>query len=238
MTAQLVQSATPHPEHPPAATAHAAAPDAHDTTLAAILRGENPTALERLIFFSDAVFAIAITLLALEIRLPEGAGALGDQILALAPNILAFILSFLVIGSYWVAHHRICQYLARYDTGLLWHNLLFLMGIALMPFTSGLIARHGDTTTAVAFYAATLTLAGAFLSAFWLHATRRGLALPDLPPRLIRAHTLRLLSAPTLFLSSIALAFVNPYLAEASWLLLLVIRPVARHLGEEAAPAT
>ncbi|MCA9908698.1 MAG: DUF1211 domain-containing protein, partial [Anaerolineae bacterium] len=97
---------------------------------------QNRLGLERLIFFSDAVFAIAITLLALEIRLPPSTEealsdqALLDALLALGPRYLAYALSFWIIGAFWIAHHRRYRTINRYDGRLLQLNLLLLMVLA------------------------------------------------------------------------------------------------------------
>src|SRR3712207_765145 len=87
--------------------------------------------LERLIFFSDAVFAIVMTLLVLEIRVPEvppglAAAQVPGKVLALWPKFFSYVLSFLVTGTYCIAHHQTFQYVRSYDRTLLWLNLLFL----------------------------------------------------------------------------------------------------------------
>ncbi|HET8626611.1 MAG TPA: TMEM175 family protein [Thermomicrobiales bacterium] len=196
-----------------------------------------PTALERLVFFSDAIFAIAITLLALDIRVPDPAGTtaaeLPRQVLALAPNIVSFAVSFLVIGSYWLAHHRIFHAIVRYDHRLLWLNLLFLLCIAFMPFPSALLGRYGDTQFAVVFYAAFLALTGALLTGLWVYAAAGHRLVPrGLDRDLIRDNTVRTLASSAIFLASIGLSFVHPYAAEASWLAIVLIRPVVAHLDE------
>lgn len=86
-------------------------------------------------FFSDAVFAIAI----LEIRVPHlGAEARGRELLVgvlqLLPKLIGFAVSFMVVGSMWIEHHRIFRHIERHDDGLLWRNLLFLLMVAFMPF--------------------------------------------------------------------------------------------------------
>src|SRR6266700_2287276 len=96
---------------------------------------EKDSALERLVFFSDAIFAIAITLLALDIRLPSLSPNVTDtdlfnQLLAIGPKYYSFSISFLAIGLYWLGHHRMVQYMARYDAILLLLNFLLLMCIA------------------------------------------------------------------------------------------------------------
>src|SRR5512136_2762438 len=97
--------------------------------------------LERIIFFSDAVMAIAITLLILEVRLPEGAApdGVGRQVLALWPKYLGYSVSFWVIALYWVAHHRCFLYIRAYDRRLIYLDFLFLLFIAFMPFPTGLL---------------------------------------------------------------------------------------------------
>ncbi|MGN6360950.1 MAG: TMEM175 family protein [Thermomicrobiales bacterium] len=199
--------------------------------------GQNETALERLIFFSDAVFAIAITLLALEIRLPDTAAAdataLAHQVLDLAPNMIAFVITFLVIGSYWLAHYRIFHYITRYDSRLLWLNLFFLLCIAFMPFPSGLLARHGDTRFAVTFYAVFLAITGLILSVIWLYATWRSrLVPPGLSATIVRDNALRLLAAAGIFLGSLVLVFWRPYAVEGSWLLLILVRPIVERFDD------
>src|SRR3954451_206688 len=89
---------------------------------------EGSLGLERVIFFSDAVFAIVITLLVLpltaEIELPEGARDLAQQVWELWPRVLSFVVSFLVIGQFWIAHHHMFTHVRRYDQALLWFNLV------------------------------------------------------------------------------------------------------------------
>jgi len=96
-------------------------------------------AFERMLFFSDAVFAIAITLLVIEIKvpvLPHGATdrELGFALVGLIPRFVGFIISFFLVGQTWVEHHRIGRQLQRYERGLLWSNLWMLFFVAAMPF--------------------------------------------------------------------------------------------------------
>jgi uncharacterized membrane protein len=188
---------------------------------------------ERLVFFSDAVFAIAITLLALEIHVPQlppsaSEADLARELLALWPNYLGFVISFLVIGNYWIAHHRMFRYIVRYDAALLWLNLLFLMTIAFLPFLNGLLGEYGDERTVVIFYAGVLTVTGLLSTVTWVYASHRGrLVEPDIDPRLVRLFTVRAISVPIVFLISIGLAFISPQLAIYSWGLLFLIRPLA-----------
>jgi uncharacterized membrane protein len=184
--------------------------------------------LERLIFFSDAVFAIAITLLALDIRLPSGGEAPSNaqllaQLLGLWHKYLAYMISFLAIGSFWMAHHRRFRYIKRYDRGLLILNLLFLMVIAFVPFPTSVISESGNRTATV-FYALTMTLAGLMLTAIWWYATRHNrLTDPHLDAQQRRRQLMALFLTVALFVLSIGLAFLNENLARLSWLLVVPI---------------
>lgn len=119
-------------------------------------------ALERLVFFSDAVMAIAITLLIIEIEvphLPRGTSnaEFGQALLELVPNFFAFALSFLVIGRFWIGHHQLFGKLHRYDKRLLWPNLLFLMAIVFLPFATALLGSNlGQVVPALVYNLALL----------------------------------------------------------------------------------
>ena len=135
----------------------------HDTALDHHDRTEFQ--LERLILFTDAVFAIAITLLAIEIRFPEIHHFPTDAdiwrgLLALVPRLLGFIIGFAIIAQYWTAHHRIFRFVRNYDIRLLWLNILFLFFIVLMPFSSGLFSSYGIVRAAFVIYAINIMLAG------------------------------------------------------------------------------
>lgn len=187
--------------------------------------------LERLIFFSDAVFAIAITLLTLNIRLPAEISAMSngqllDQLLGGWRNYLAYAIGFLAIGSFWVAHHRRFRFIKRYDRGLLMLNLLLLMIIAFVPFSTSVISESGNRTATI-FYALTMTLAGLMLTAVWWYASRHNRLTDsqlDAPQR--RRQFVALFLTVGLFLLSIGLAFLSENLARFSWLLVV---PISRY---------
>jgi uncharacterized membrane protein len=197
---------------------------------------ENPSAddhlgLERLIFFSDAVFAIAITLLALDIRLPAGIGELSNaqllhQLLGAWHKYLAFAISFLAIGSFWAAHHRKFRFIKRYDRGLLILNLLFLMVIAFVPFPTSVLSESGNLTATI-FYALTMTAAGLMLTVVWWYASRHNhLTDSHLDARQRRRQFVGLALTVGLFALSIGLAFLNKDLAKFLWLLIV---PISRY---------
>ncbi len=119
--------------------------------------------LERLILFTDAVFAIAITLLALEIKIPEFEhmptdSEVWERMLGLISKFIGFVTGFAVIALYWVAHHRIFRFLRNYDQKLLWLNFQFLLCIVLMPFSSGLFSSYAIVKAPFTIYIINLLL--------------------------------------------------------------------------------
>lgn len=208
---------------------------------------EGGTDLSRILNLSDAVFAVAITLLVLNIGVPEINGLSGhllDQELArqlygLMGRIASYVLSFVVIGIYWHAHHRIFQYIRRYDTALVRLNLVFLLIITFLPVPTGVIGRYGGSSIAVVFYAASLAVPGLLMVALWAYATNNHRLVDDDLNRLVISYfRTRFLIAPLIFLLSIPLAFVTlfeptlsgPELAEYSWLLAAIAFIIHRQL--------
>jgi uncharacterized membrane protein len=195
---------------------------------------ERGTDVERTVFFSDAVFAIAITLLALEIRVPnvpEDPAALREALLALGPRFFSFFISFWFVGAYWVAHHRAFHQIRGYDRRLLFINLLFLMWIVLLPFSSSLLGEYGDQQTVVIIYAVHISLAGLSLQWVWWYASRdpRLMDKTSMDERAYRYSALGL-SVPLVFLLSIGISFLSVPAAELSWFLAFLVRPVLHRL--------
>ena len=139
---------------------------------------------ERLIFFSDAVFAIAITLLIIEVRLPAMPEDASDADLiaglrATVPAAFAYVLSFATIGLYWLAHWRRFRYIARVDYRLVAYNLVLLGLTAFIPFPTAVLGEHDDLASAVILYAVALSAAGLAGPLTWLYAWRAGLTVPE-----------------------------------------------------------
>jgi len=181
---------------------------------------------DRFVNFSDAVFAIAITLLALDIRLPQidaaaSPPALGPQLQALTPNLFAFALSFAVIGGYWMAHHRLFEMIDRHDGRLIALNMLTLFCVALLPFPTQVVADYGHTTLGVQVYAGSMVLTGISIFALVLHAHRAGLIAAETD---IRGPLIRSSIMPAVFAVSMVVAVWNPRAAMYMWLLVVAIR--------------
>ena len=123
--------------------------------------------LERLIFFSDAVFAIAITLLVIEIRVPHLDNASNEmalqQLVDLWPSFFGFALSFLVIGRFWMGHHAALSAVPKFSQALMWPNMVMLMAIAFMPFVTAFMSQNRGQLVPFATYHLFLALTG-FLS--------------------------------------------------------------------------
>jgi uncharacterized membrane protein len=192
----------------------------------------SPHGLERIVFFSDAVMAIAITLLVLDLRLPEATGTpaaeIGRRMLALWPKALGYLVSFWVIALYWVAHLRCFRYMTRYNRRLIYLNFLFLMFIAFMPFPTSLLFEAAISTVPVALYAGTAAGMGLSLAGLWEYGVRTRLVGPAVDAPMIRSIRLNLLLPPLVFIFSMIVALFNPMLAIYSWLLLLPVYLIRR----------
>lgn len=193
--------------------------------------------LERIIFLSDGVFAIAMTLLVIDLRIPEvAAAATSDQVIAalgeLRPRIFAYALSFTIIGFYWIAHWRRFKLIDRADPGLAYLNLLLLAFIAFIPFPTSLIGEHGDLPITVVIYAVTLSAAGLLGFVTWLYAVNAGLVMADAPKDLVHSGAIRGLAVPFVMLSSLLfLPLVGTSVVEISWLLVLPAQVVLARLA-------
>ena len=184
--------------------------------------------LERLIFFSDAIFAIVMTLLILDIRVPDvpsnvAATEVPSLVWALWPKFFSYVLSFLVIGTYWIAHHQTFRYVRSYNRTLLWLNLVFLLSISFIPFPTDLLGEYGELRFSVIVYAASLGMARLLLAVVWWYIVAGPILTGDeLDPGLARYHSFRSLAIPALFFLSIGISLVSVNAAVASWLLLFV----------------
>jgi uncharacterized membrane protein len=185
-------------------------------------REESETEFARIVAFSDGVFAIAITLLVLQIDVPQSADSsseLWHEIFVQNGNIYAFAISFAVIGRFWVIHHRFFGELTGFDGRLMAINLLYLFWIVAIPFSSQVLGLYGGTTTGVVIYAANLallTLVGVLMTTY---AVRFGL-VADERSEMVAANRRGGVWACIVFTASIPVALIAPDLAPVLWLLL------------------
>jgi uncharacterized membrane protein len=181
--------------------------------------------VERVVFFSDAVFAIAITLLAIDLRLPDlppgqTNASLLDALAALGPSLFAFVISFVVIAAFWVGHYRTFRYVVDVDGRLVAINFAFLFCIAILPFPTSIIASQGDLSSAVIVYALFVIVTGTISTLLWVYPSRIAhLVSPAVTPAITRYFTYRAAVIPIVFALSIPVALVAPTLAWTIWLL-------------------
>lgn len=196
---------------------------------------ENPNA--RLLALSDGVIAVAITLLVLDIRLPEAFDKWSDAqiwaaLVALWPRFLAYLLSFFVIGNLWNSHRGKFNAIVKSDGGLIWINMLFLLTIGLLPFTTNLIAEGGGTLT-TAVYAASMVVSGLSLVWLWAHARRNGLVDESVTAEDSRRQYSSVIVMVGVFAVSIPLSIAHADLAKYFWILILPANFVARFIAVE-----
>jgi uncharacterized membrane protein len=177
---------------------------------------------ERINAFSDGLFAIAITLLILELKVPDKLppGGLLQMVPELLPKYLGHVLSFVVLGVYWVGQHNMFLHIKRHNRVFLWLNLLFLMFVASMPFFAGLIIHHLDDQLSMLLYAGNLVLAGISLDLIWWYSsTNRRLVDPAMPEDLVRFVHRRVLMAPAIYLVAMAVSLASPIAAACIFIL-------------------
>lgn len=186
--------------------------------------------------FTDGVVAIAMTLLVLNLDLPlppEGVdrdtydvfGAIGDM----GEQLMAFALSFVIVGFYWVQEHRFVAQLAAVDFPMLVWTLAFLFVIVLVPFESQIIGEFPGNEQAVVLYAGWFIVFGLVDVAGYLLALKRGLLTEPHTPEMVRFHVRVRLNAPIVFLVSIPLAYVvDPGLAMLTWFLIWPLAALTR----------
>ncbi len=181
--------------------------------------------LGRLLALTDGVFAFAITLLIVNVALPAGTlqADLQAALRHLWPKYMAFVISFIVIGLYWSIHVRQFRVITKYNSQLMWLNLLFLLFIVIIPFSTSVLSDfHGQLP--VIIYAANMACAGFAATGTWLYATRNHrLVAENLSGIFIKRGIISRLVPPIIFLLSIGVAFFDATIAQFSWVSIGVI---------------
>ena len=192
----------------------------------------------RILALSDGVFAIAITLLILEIAVPATTSDadLPKELLGLWPRYFAYVVSFVVIARFWVIHRLTFRLIARDDGVLVWLNLLLLMFVSFLPFPTAVLGVHNGSPAAAVLYAAAVVLTGTASTAYWWYASGRGgLLRPDVGDARVRALRARALSSPVFFALTLPIAAFVPYVAEILWFLVFPLNRITYvwFLGEK-----
>jgi uncharacterized membrane protein len=203
--------------------------------------GRTDHALERMVFFSDAVFAIAITLLVIELKvphLPRGSpdAAYWQALASQGPSFAGYFFSFFVIGAFWAGHHRAFALAGRYDPKVLPWNLMLLLAMAFMPFVTAFLSQNVAARVPTFVYCVVLLAAALLNIKVGRMATGPTMVAPDVPPEAIDYVRKRGLSVAFGAGTAIVVSLVFPLLGQASlisiplWRRLIAKRP-PRHKG-------
>jgi uncharacterized membrane protein len=178
--------------------------------------------LERMILFTDAVFAIAITLLVIELKIPEiprelvTENKLLESLDELIPKFVGFIISFFIIGLYWMIHHRMFGYVINYTPKLLRLNLIFLMAVILMPFSTGFYSVYifKLLKTPVILYVTNICFLGFMTLLLWRYISNPKNKLSvGMEPALIKYYSYRAIAVSAVFFTVAVVYFFAPKLA-------------------------
>lgn len=204
-------------------------------------RDGNEIEFSRIVAFSDGVFAIAITLLVLNLSVDTELPGddLAREIWDQRENFLAYAISFAVIGRFWLVHHRFFGEVTAFDGRLIGLNMLYLSFIVLIPFSSQVLGEYGGQTTSVVVYA--VNLSACILVGFWMVADARRAGLTSIDAVTHREGRIRSIYIASVFLASIPVAFVAPNLASLMWLVLFFdpsTRLIARGEGDDGGSAS
>jgi uncharacterized membrane protein len=202
-------------------------------------RGRTGYGLDRTLAISDGVFAFAITLLVLDLvvpSLPSSASSL-DLWKALSKeyiSFLSYVLSFLIAGVWWNAHHRNFEHIRSSDSTLRWLNLIFLLWIALLPFFTKILDNYISLQLGVVLYAADQAAAGICMTVMWVYATgNHRLVDKEMKESVVKFGIVRNVIPPIFFLASMGISFLGPLAASSSWygmfLALLIAYRLQRH---------
>jgi uncharacterized membrane protein len=172
--------------------------------------------LERVAALSDGVFAVAMTLIVLEIHIPDHADirserALWAALTELGPHFLTYLMSFMTLGIFWVGQQTQLNHLARADRNLAWIHMGFLATVTIMPFSTSLLANFITFRVALLLYWANILAAGLLLIATWQYASRARLVKADAPPSINRAVMERIVIAQALYAVGAALCVIDTY---------------------------
>ncbi len=191
---------------------------------------------ERLAAISDGIFAVAMTLLVLDLRTPaesaiHSEAELWRAIVALAPRVLVYLMSFLTLGIFWVGQQTQLNHLERSDRDLTWLHLAFLFAVSLTPFSTSLMAEFISYRVALVAYWANILLLGILAYVSWTYAVRARLVKPDVTNEVSDAFKRRVISAQTLYACGAALCVINTYWALGFILLVQLNYALAPRIG-------
>jgi uncharacterized membrane protein len=185
-------------------------------------QGDSIPSTARIEAFSDGVIAIALTILVLELKVPEIGASLRDLDIVhllehLLPRIATYLLSFLLIAIYWVNHHHLFHLLERSNSGLLWANNHLLLWLSLLSFPTALLGEHPDSQVIAAIYGAVSFMTAVSFTVLHRYAYHAKLFVPTYSPSAFKADSRANLMTLCFYAVFIGSAFLNPYLAEGGY---------------------
>lgn len=177
--------------------------------------------LNRVEAFSDGVFAVAITLLVFELKVPEVTnGATLEALFGMLPEILIYIASFGIVGIFWIAHHTMFSYFVVANRTLLWLNLVFLMYVCSLPFAAAFINAYPTEATATMFYGFHLLMTSLFFALIWYYASYKGRLLnPKMSPELRSLANLVVFLPSVIYLVAMLTALLSPSVSKILYML-------------------
>jgi uncharacterized membrane protein len=170
---------------------------------------------------SDGVFAIVLTLMVFQIRVPDvSPDQLWPRLMVQAPEFYSYAVSFILVGIYWVAHHNMYHLVKRSTRPLLWMNLVFLMFVGFVPYSVALVGRYADIQRVMIIYGVHLMIISGLLFLQWWYVTRhKELLVSPLNPQFVRSVDVKILQAPVVCVLAILTSFVS---VRGSYLLYLL----------------
>jgi uncharacterized membrane protein len=190
--------------------------------------------LEHVTSFADAIFAFSITFMAITINIPNLAQNLTqaqviDKLSESLPEFEIYVISFFMIGIYWIAYHQIFNHIVGSHQITTWLTLVFLFFITLIPLATNMQIGYGSYQIVFVLYALVLTIAGALLTIIWLHATKNKLINQNMTQIEIHCVLLESTLSPAVFLLSILVSFIDLQIAYYFWLVIIPAKIVLRN---------
>jgi uncharacterized membrane protein len=183
------------------------------------MKGRDPSAgaslpTNRIEALGDGIFAIAMTLLILEFKVPAvslaaGAPPILGELMALWPQVVCYATSFLILGVFWIGHHTQFHFVERSDRTMLWINLVFFMTVAFIPFSTALLGVYRTQRAAIVVYAGNMAACGLTLYGHWRYVVARGLT-DTLEPGVAAAVGRRILWGVAAYSAGAAIGMVKP----------------------------
>jgi uncharacterized membrane protein len=192
---------------------------------------------------TDGIYAVAMTLLALELKLPEASAPqtdaqLGEMLAHLTPKAIAWMLSFFILAIFWLAHHRSFHYVRHVDRKLLWINMVSLLFASLLPFSSALVGEHSELFTAQAFYAGNMAVLA--LASIWQlrHLQRHPQICTDggFPPGIAKGARFRCWSLLAVAALAVLIAWFAPRFGTMAFMLMILLARIGRRMEAQPEP--